>query len=87
MLPKLDLPISFDKVDAAINKLKNGKSPGLNSIPPEAYKTMNRRRHCRIHRYVAAFFKGDVNSLGWHQSQCIPVQKKGISPTQTSGEG
>ena len=87
MLPKLDLPIFFDKVDAAINKLKNGKSPGLNSIPPEAYKTMNSCRRRRIHRYVAAFFKGDVNYLGWHQSQCIPVQKKGISPTRTSGEG
>ena len=29
VLPEINLPISFDKVDAAINKLKNGKSPGL----------------------------------------------------------
>jgi hypothetical protein len=36
-----DSPITFDEVDAAINKLKNGTSPDLNGIPPEAYKAMN----------------------------------------------
>ncbi len=77
VLPELDLPISFDKVDAAINKLKNGKSPGLNGIPPEAYKAMNSRTRLRIHHYIVAFFKGDIDYPGWHQSQCVPVPKKG----------
>ena len=49
VLPEIDLPISFNKVDAAINKLKIGKSPGLNGMPPEAYKAMNSRTHRRIH--------------------------------------
>ncbi len=40
-LHDIDSPITFDEVDAAINKLKNGKSPGLNDIPPKAYKAMN----------------------------------------------
>jgi len=45
VLPEIDLPISFafDKVDAAINKLKNVKSPGPDDIPPEAYMAMNNR--------------------------------------------
>ncbi len=77
VLSKLDLPISLDEVNAAINKLKNGKSPGLNGIPPEAYKAMNSCTCRRIHRYVADFFKGDVDYPGWHQSQCVPVPKKG----------
>ncbi len=55
-------------VDAATNKLKNDKSPGLNGIPPEAYKTMNSRTGCRIHRYVAAFIGGNMDYPGWHQS-------------------
>ena len=42
VLSKLDSPIYFEEVDAAINKLKIGKAPGLNSIPPEAY---NARSH------------------------------------------
>jgi hypothetical protein len=33
-LHDINSPITFDEVDAAINKLKNGKSPGLNGIPP-----------------------------------------------------
>jgi hypothetical protein len=40
-LHDIDSPITFNEVNAAINKLKNGKSPGLNGIPPEAYKAMN----------------------------------------------
>jgi hypothetical protein len=41
ILHDIDSPITFAKVDAAINKLKNGKSPGLNGIPPEDYKAMH----------------------------------------------
>jgi hypothetical protein len=67
VLSELDLPISFDKVYAAINKLKNGKSPGLNGNPPEAYKEMNSCTHRRIHRYIVDFFEGDVDYPGWHQ--------------------
>jgi hypothetical protein len=36
-LSEIDSPITFVEVNAAINKLKNGKSLGLNGIPPEAY--------------------------------------------------
>ncbi len=42
--PRLDainVPITFREVKAAINKLKKGKSQGLNGIPPEALKAMN----------------------------------------------
>jgi hypothetical protein len=40
-LNAIDAPITFRGVKAAINKLKKGKSLGLNSIPPEALKAMN----------------------------------------------
>ncbi len=40
-LHDINSPITFDDVNAAINKLTNGKSPGLNGIPPEAYKAKN----------------------------------------------
>jgi hypothetical protein len=70
-------PITFDEVNTAINKLKNGKSPGLNGIPPEAYKAMNITIRQQIHEYVAAFFEGDADYEGWHASQCVPVPKSG----------
>jgi hypothetical protein len=34
------MPISFKEVKTAINKLKKGKIPGLNGIPPKALKAM-----------------------------------------------
>ncbi len=73
VISELDLPISFDEVYTAINKLKNGKSPGLNGIPPEAYKAMNSCTRRRIHHYIADFFKGNADYPDWHQSQCVPV--------------
>lgn len=77
ILHEIDSPITFDEVNTAINKLKNGKSPGLNGIPPEAYKAMNVVTRRRVHEYVTAFFEGDADYEGWHASQCVPVPKSG----------
>jgi hypothetical protein len=35
-LIEIDCSITFSKVDKAINKLKPGKAPGLDRVPPEA---------------------------------------------------
>jgi hypothetical protein len=75
ILHDIDSLITFAKVDAAINKLKNGKSPGLNGIPPEAYKAMKTETRQLVHGYVTAFFEGDADYNGWHTSQCVPVPK------------
>ena len=37
-LTAIDTPITFREVKHAINKVKKGKAPGLNGIPPEALK-------------------------------------------------
>jgi hypothetical protein len=76
-LHDLDSSITFDEVDAAINKLKNGKSPGLNDIPPEAYKAIDIETQRQVHMYVAAFFEGQADYDRWHTSQCVPVPKSG----------
>ncbi len=76
-LMEIDHLITFSEVDKAINKLKPGKAPGLNGIPPEAYKAFGKKMRMRIHRYVGQFFDGTRDYDGWHKSQCIPVQKKG----------
>ena len=73
----IDNPITFGKVKRAINKLKKGKAPGLNGIPPEALKAMDNVSRRTVHRHVCDFFEGKVNHDRWHQSQCIPVPKQG----------
>ncbi len=76
-LNAINMLITFREVKAAINKLKKGKSPRLNGIPPEAIKAMNDTPQQIVHKHVLEFFKGKVDHEGWHNSQCIPVPKKG----------
>ncbi len=82
----IDHPITFSEVDKAINKLKLGKAPGLNGIPPEAYKAFGKKMQMRIHRYVGQFFDGTRDYDGWHKSQCVSVPKKGNLADTTNGE-
>ena len=77
VLTSIDSPITYEEVNAAINKLNAGKEPGLNGVPPEALKAMGTEMRQRIHEYVAEFFEGKVDHEGWHRSQCVPVPKKG----------
>ncbi len=78
-MTSIDSPITYEEVNAAINKLNAGKAPGpgLNGVPPEALKAMGTEMRQRIHGYVADFFEGKVDHEGWHRSQCVPVPKKG----------
>jgi hypothetical protein len=67
-LTLINNPITFSKVKRAINKLKKGKSPGLNGIPPKALKAMDNTLQRTVHRHVCDFFKGKVDHEGWHKS-------------------
>ena len=69
--------ISWDEFDRAVNKLKNGKAPGLNNVPPEAFKAMDQDCRRRIFDYVQAFWDGTADYESWHKSQCVPVPKSG----------
>jgi len=76
-LTTIDAPITFREVKHAINKLKKGKAPGLNGIPPEALKAMRDTPRRTVHKHVSDFFEGKTDHEGWHKSQCVPVPKKG----------
>ena len=62
----IDKPITFNEVDKAINKLKDGKAPGLNGVPPKALKAMNTTTCCEIHGFVSDEGKADGT---WQGSQ------------------
>ena len=40
MMPELDAPITWAELKRAVMKLANGKSPGLNDAPPDAFKAL-----------------------------------------------
>ena len=66
-MTSIDNPIRFAEVKRAINKLKKGKAPGLNGIPPEALKAMDNVSRRTVHRHVCDFFEGRVDHEGWRQ--------------------
>jgi hypothetical protein len=76
-LTAIDTPITFREVKHAVNKLKKGKAPGLNGIPPKALKAMDDTVRRIVHKHVSDFFDGTTDHEGWHKSQCVPVPKKG----------
>ncbi len=85
-LHDIDSPITFDEVNAAINKLKNGKSPGLNGIPPEAYKVMNTVTRQRVHEYVAAFLKATLTTKDGMLANVSQSLNRAISLIPTNGK-
>ena len=48
IMEELDAPFTWKEFSNAVNGLKNCKAPGLNGVPPEAFKAMD--SECR--RYV-----------------------------------
>ena len=38
---ELDTPVTWTELRSAISKLSNGKAPGLNDVPPDAYKALS----------------------------------------------
>jgi hypothetical protein len=49
--------------------LKRGKSPGLNGVPPEAFKAMNPTMRLETHGFVSDYFEGKADYEGWHKSR------------------
>ncbi|KAL7552341.1 hypothetical protein ACHAWF_015573 [Thalassiosira exigua] len=52
---ELDDPISWKEFGRAINKLKNGKAPG---VPPEAFKAMDPQSREYVFNHIQDFWHG-----------------------------
>ena len=48
---ELDLDISWEEFITAVNSLKNDKAPGLNGIPPNAFKAMDEKTENNLQIY------------------------------------
>ena len=68
-LTDIDAPITFREVKCAITKLKKGKAPGLNGIPPEALKAMDNAPKRTVHKHISDFFEGKTDHKAWKRSQ------------------
>ena len=76
-LHELDAAINWDEFMGAVNSLKNEKAPGLNGVPPEAFKAMDDECKRYIFGYINKYWDNKKDCEGWHNSQCVLVPKSG----------
>ena len=70
---KLDYPISWEEFGRAVNKLKNGKAPGLSGVSSEAFKAMDDDYKRYRYDFICKFWDDRADFESLHRSQCVSV--------------
>ena len=69
--------IKWEELKFAVRKLANGKSPGLNDVPPDAFKALSNQNLDILHTFFNAYWRGETDFTEWHEGQVVPVPKSG----------
>ena len=72
---KLDTLVSWEEVKQAVTKLSNGKSPGLNDVPPDAFKPLDNQNLPTLLDFFNAYRKEETDFEEWYDGQLVPVPK------------
>ena len=77
-----DLPINMGSITkaeirVAVKKLKNGKAPGLDNIPPEALKEGGTITVDVLHKFLNKIWKEEEIPNDWKEGLLIKLPKKG----------
>ena len=59
----------------AVTKLANEKSPGLNEVPPDAFKALSDINLSLLHDFLNAFWNDKIDFDEWHEEQVVHVPK------------
>ena len=84
---ELDASISWEELRKAIAKLANGKSPGLNDVPPDAFKALTDEILRTLLAFLNSFGTTRLISLNGTKSKWYQCQRVGILLIPTKGEG
>ena len=77
LIPELDRPISWAEIKKAVRKLANGKSPGLNDVPPDAFKALDDANLLTLLDFFNSYWNEETDFSEWHEGQMVPVPKSG----------
>ena len=77
MMPELDAPITWADLKQAVSKLANGKSPGLNNVPPDAFKALDDVNLPTLFDFFKSYWNEEIYFSKWHEGQVVPVPKSG----------
>ena len=76
-MQNLDGDITWAELKRAVANLKTHKAPGLNEVPPEAFKSMDDNYLAQVLKYLNEFCNQESDFESWHISQCVTVPKSG----------
>ena len=65
------------KVWLDVRKLANDKSPGLNDVPPDAFKALSNQNLNILLNFFNAYWREEIDFSEWHEGQVVPVPKSG----------
>ena len=57
----INQPIEWDEIKLAVKTLANGKSPGLNDVPPDAFKALSNQNLGPLHSFFNAYWRGEID--------------------------
>ena len=73
----LDDPPLWTEYTCAIQELTNLKSPGLNGVPPNTFKSMSEENLRHHFSFITEFWEDKVNFEEWNECQVVSVPKSG----------
>ena len=74
---ELDSPPSWKYFTEAVNDITNYKYPGLNGVPPKAFKAMSPKNLKVNFKFILGFLNDNLNFEEWQEGQVVPVPKSG----------
>ena len=77
VMNELDKPPYWKEFTEAVKDLTNDKAPGLNGVPPNAFKGVS-PENLKFHfNFILKFWNDNMDFEEWHEGQVVPVPKIG----------
>ena len=77
VIRELEFPPLWAELICAIKDLTNDKSPGLNVVPPNAFKSMSEENLRHHIDFITELWEETVDFEEWNEGQVVPVPKSG----------
>ena len=65
---ELDTLISWKELKQEITKSSNGKSPGLNDVPPNTFKALDEPNLLPLINFFNSYWLEETDFTEWHES-------------------
>ena len=86
-MKELDSPPEWAEFIIAVVELTNDNIPGLNGVPPNAFKAMMAENLLHLFDFILEFWEDRLDFVECHEGQDVPVPKSGdlSDPNKWSG--